>query len=138
MNMPIVFKQVSRCLVIFCIAAIFPSICRAETKFHALVIGNSDYPVGELRNPVNDARLMSKALSSLGFQVTTEFDLTHRGMDESIMKFARGVPSGGLAFFFFAGHGIQVNGENYLIPIDANINDESAVKYKAGTAESGA
>ncbi|WP_197452034.1 caspase family protein [Rosistilla carotiformis] len=107
------------------------SVAAENTKLHAMVIGNGEYKIGKLANPSNDAHAMSAALSELGFKVTTETDLTHHNMDRAITKFCQQVDEGGLAFFFFAGHGIQVDGENYLIPIDAEIPDQSFVKYKA-------
>lgn len=107
------------------------ALAKETNKLHAMVIGNGDYKVGKLTNPANDAKAISDALSELGFQVTTETNLTHQNMDQSITKFCQGVDEGGLAFFFFAGHGIQVDGENYLIPVDAEIPDQTYVKYKA-------
>ncbi|MEM9366652.1 MAG: caspase family protein [Planctomycetota bacterium] len=97
---------------------------------HALVIGNSDYAVGKLKNPRNDAQLIGQALEGLGFDVTFRFDLTHREMDESIAEFGRQVPRNGLAFLYYAGHGLEIDGRNYLIPIDAELTDVASVKYK--------
>ncbi|EMI57132.1 Peptidase C14, caspase catalytic domain protein [Rhodopirellula sallentina SM41] len=99
-------------------------------SMHALVIGNAAYPEGRLVNPANDARLMDKTLRELGFEVTTRIDQTQEQMDREIADFCRRVPKNGLAFFFFAGHGLQINGENYLVPVDAKIHDAVAVKYK--------
>ncbi len=99
-------------------------------SMHALVIGNGAYPDGALVNPANDARLMDKTLRELGFEVTTRIDQTQQQMDMEIADFCRRVPKNGLAFFFFAGHGLQINGENYLVPVDAKIHDAVAVKYK--------
>lgn len=102
----------------------------ADTKLFALVIGNGKYRQGELKNPANDARLVAKTLEKLNFDVTLKLDQTHRDMDVAIADFSRRVPKNGLAFFFFAGHGLQINGDNYLIPIDAQIENEAAVRYK--------
>ncbi|MCM2370209.1 caspase family protein [Aporhodopirellula aestuarii] len=107
----------------------FSDHVRAESM-HALVIGNGAYHNGALSNPANDARLMDKTLRDLGFAVTTRIDQTQQQMDQEIAEFCRRVPKNGLALFFFAGHGLQINGENYLVPIDANIHDAAAVKYK--------
>ncbi|QDS90164.1 Caspase domain protein [Rosistilla ulvae] len=107
------------------------ALAKNTQKLHAMVIGNGAYSVGSLANPANDAKAISDALTDLGFDVTTEIDLTHQNMDRAINKFCQQVDEGGLAFFFFAGHGIQVDGENYLIPVDADIPDQSFVKYKA-------
>ncbi len=102
-----------------------------SANLHAMVIGNGDYTAGKLLNPANDAKSISAALTDLGFQVTTAIDLSHQDMDLAITQFCQRIDDGGLAFFFFAGHGIQVNGENYLIPVDAEIPDQSHVKYKS-------
>lgn len=110
--------------------------CCEEAKLHALVIGNSNYPIGTLKNPANDARLMAQSLTDLGFQVTAKTDLSHQEMEDAVSEFGRMVPKGGLAFFFFAGHGLQVRGENYLIPTDAKIKDEAAVKRQRVKKES--
>lgn len=99
-------------------------------SMHALVIGNSTYPSGALANPANDARLMGATLEDLGFRVTTRIDQTQQQMDSEIASFCHRVPKNGLALFFFAGHGLQINGENYLVPVDAKLHDETAVKYK--------
>jgi len=112
-------------LCLWCTAA-----SAAETRLYALVIGNGKYPQGELKNPANDARLVAKTLERLNFDVTLKLDQSHRDMDVSIAEFSRRVPKNGLAFFFFAGHGLQIHGENYLIPIDAQIENEAAVRYK--------
>ncbi|NND98527.1 MAG: caspase family protein [Pirellulaceae bacterium] len=104
----------------------------AEIPMHALVIGNSSYPEGKLKNPINDAQLMQQTLADLGFQVTTKTNLSHQQMDEAVGEFSRTLPRGSVAFFFFAGHGVQDKSKrNYLIPVDAKLNNESSVKYQA-------
>lgn len=118
-------------LLIMFLALIFPSTCRAEGEKHALLIGNSSYTVGALNNPGNDARLMQRVLKDLGFVVTLKLNLDHQAMDAAISEFGRGLPRGSMALFFFAGHGISVDDKNYLIPVDARIDDPTAVKYKA-------
>ena len=88
----------------------------------ALVIGNSNYAaVTQLRNPKNDAADMAAALRKLGFDVVEGTDVTRRGMDEVIRAFGRKLDGADLALFFYAGHGLQVGGRNYLVPIDAKL-----------------
>jgi len=88
----------------------------------ALVIGNGDYRVaGRLTNPVNDASDMATALRRLGFDVVEGKDLDRRAMDQAIREFGRKLEGADLALFFYAGHGLQVNGKNYLVPIDATL-----------------
>lgn len=88
----------------------------------ALVIGNSNYSVQpKLRNPVTDAVAIAEQLRGAGFKVTLGTDLTFDNMRRTINKFAVTLPQAKAALVFFAGHGVQVDGENYLIPIDADI-----------------
>jgi hypothetical protein len=97
----------------------------------ALVIGNSKYAVGPLRNPANDAQDMAAVLRRLGFEVTMRLDATQEQMEQAIAEFGRRLYQGGVGLFFYAGHGVQVDGENYLVPIGARIEGESDVRYKA-------
>lgn len=98
----------------------------------ALVIGNANYQfAGQLRNPGNDARDMSANLKKLGFTVIDGYDLTLAQMEQKLQQFGNQLKSQkGVGLFYFAGHGIQFNGANYLIPVDANIKTEQETKYK--------
>ena len=88
----------------------------------ALVIGNSDYAVSsKLPNPVNDATDMAATLRKLGFDVVEGKNLDRRGMDNAIREFGRKLERAELALFFYAGHGLQVGGKNYLVPVDAKL-----------------
>jgi hypothetical protein len=97
----------------------------------ALVIGNSAYQTAPLKNPVNDAEDMSKALSAMGFKVFLYKNADKRTLEESIRDFGRQLKSGGVGLFYFSGHGMQVEGRNYLIPVNAKIESESDIKYEA-------
>ena len=97
----------------------------------ALVIGNNAYPAAQLKNPVNDAEDMGKALSSVGFKVTLHKNADRRTMEESIRSFGRQLKSGGVGLFYYSGHGMQVEGRNYLIPVNARIESEADIKYEA-------
>ncbi len=91
----------------------------------ALVIGNANYIKAPLRNPVNDALAMSKQLKLMGFQVFTYTDVSQAEMKSAIRKFGDALnKSAGVGLFYYAGHGVQSNGKNYLIPVDANIERE--------------
>ena len=106
----------------------------AENRM-ALVIGNSSYTsVAALPNPANDAKAMATFLSSAGFQVVQAPNLTQNDMRRTIGDFASMVTEKGpdtVAFVFYAGHGVQVDGENFLIPVDAQIKREADVPLQA-------
>lgn len=95
----------------------------------ALVVGNSAYPKSPLRNPVNDARAVTAALTGLGFQTQSALDLNLRLLERSINDFVARVQPGDVAMFYYAGHGIQLEGENYIVPVDFDAKDEADAKY---------
>ena len=100
----------------------------------ALVIGNSDYRVGPLENPRNDARLMARTLEELGFVVTLAEDLTYFEFGRAVAEFGRSLKAAGddtVGLFFYAGHAVQASGENYLIPVDSEPRDELDLSIKA-------
>lgn len=96
----------------------------------ALVIGNSEYEVGPLKNPANDARAVSTVLRKIGFDVISLTDQDQRQMKRAIRKFGKKIRKGGVGLFYFAGHGIQVGGLNYLIPLEAMIEAEEDVELE--------
>ncbi|MEW6614019.1 MAG: caspase family protein [Thermodesulfobacteriota bacterium] len=97
----------------------------------ALVIGNDSYDLARLKNPVNDAMDMALTLKNLGFIVEFRKNANLQEMEDAIENFGNHLKRGGVGLFYFAGHGAQISGTNYLIPIGARINKESDVKYKA-------
>jgi len=104
------------------------------TERIALVIGNGDYEgMAKLANPVNDAEDLGDTLISLGFDVEVLTDGTLYGMEESILRFRDKLSRypDSVGFFFYAGHGVQSGGENYLIPVDARINSEALLRTRA-------
>ena len=108
----------------------------AEEAQHrvALVIGNSAYARAPLANPVNDARLIAAKLKAQGFEVFDAYDASQRDMKRAVQTFAATLRQRGkdvAAFIFYAGHGVQVKGENYLIPVDAKIESEADVDIDA-------
>ncbi len=95
----------------------------------ALVIGNSAYEhVQPLKNPRTDAEDMSKALCQIGFDVVAGYDLDRNAMDDKTIEFRRRAETADLAFVYYSGHGIQVEGRNYLVPIDAKFEDRQDVR----------
>ena len=99
----------------------------------ALVIGNADYSFGALRNPKNDAEAMAKALEEAGFDVTVATDVDQASMAKAVDAFgAKLKANGGVGLFYFSGHGAQIGGENYLIPV--SVNDATEVETGSVTA----
>ncbi|MEB3212738.1 MAG: caspase family protein [Leptolyngbyaceae bacterium] len=97
----------------------------------ALVIGNSTYDDAPLANPANDAAAIKDALERLGFEVIFETNLDWHSMDRAIEDFSEQLQPGGVGLFYFAGHGVQVNGENFLIPVDAQLRQQRHVDREA-------
>ena len=97
----------------------------------ALVIGNSAYKTAPLKNPVNDAQDMAVALRNLGFEVMHKENVDQRIMEDAIFEFSNSLKKGGVGLFYYAGHGVQIDGRNYLIPIRANIRAERDTRYEA-------
>lgn len=97
----------------------------------ALVIGNGSYAAAPLKNPINDARVMAGALQEMGFDVSLHEDLDQKAMKREIQALGQKLQKGGVGLFYFAGHGVQVSGRNYLIPVGAAIEHEKQVEYEA-------
>ena len=104
---------------------------KASNHRTALVIGNAAYAEGRLTNPTNDANAMAAMLQEMGFQVNLLRDADLRTMDEAVNTFSKQLRQGGVGLFYFAGHGMQVQGENFLLPLGARIEREQDVKYAA-------
>ncbi|CAK0748265.1 formylglycine-generating enzyme [Azospirillaceae bacterium] len=117
-------------LFILCCAS-----ARGAEKRVALVIGNSAYRESPLANPVNDARAMAEALKELGFEVLLHVDVVKSEMEQAIGAFGEKLGEGSVGLVFYAGHGMQVAGRNYLIPVDAKLGSEQRVKLEAVDAE---
>jgi uncharacterized caspase-like protein len=97
----------------------------------ALVIGNGAYRhTAPLPNPVKDAEAMASALTGLGFEVIVGMDLDHLAFGRRVQDFARRAEQADVALFYYAGHGMQVNGENYLVPIDAALKREADLEFE--------
>ena len=97
----------------------------------ALVIGNDQYPTDPLRNAVNDAQAVAKTLSDLGFKVMIKTNADYATMRGVAVEFARVMEGATAAVFYYAGHGIQYRGQNYLIPTDAKLTSEASIAFNA-------
>jgi Caspase domain len=98
----------------------------------ALVIGNAAYDSAPLRNPVNDARAMATTLRTLGFEVTALENAALTDMKRAIDDFGDSLRSGGgVGLFYFSGHGIQINGRNFIIPVGVRVKGERDVEYES-------
>jgi Caspase domain len=106
----------------------------AAEKRVALVIGNSAYQnVTRLDNPRNDAMLIAETLSGLGFTLIggrAQLDLDKATLDVDVQNFGRQIQGADVALFYYAGHGVQVNGSNYLVPVGANPTREADVDFQ--------
>ena len=104
----------------FCLLFLLPVFAaQAESARVALVVGNAAYESSALKNPVNDAELISDALKQAGFRVTTVKNANRGQMEEAIKQFGRELQPDSTALFYYAGHGVQHEGKNYLLPIGA-------------------
>jgi uncharacterized caspase-like protein len=97
----------------------------------ALVIGNGAYRVGALKNPVNDAQAVAGALRDVGFQVALRQNASLRDMIEAFRRFSVDARDASARVIFYAGHGVQVKGRNYLLPVDTEIRAEDEMPNKS-------
>ncbi len=127
-------------ILVGCIAALALVVSGAALaeKRIALVIGNGDYvTVGKLPNPPNDARLIAQTLRGLGFELVELIDADQKSMKRAVSDFGDRLEAAGedtVGLFYYAGHGVQVGSENYLIPVNAEINREKDVDIEAVSA----
>ncbi len=115
--------------LVLCLLSCPPVSAQTERRV-ALVIGNAAYPENPLKNPINDARAMASVLKQSGFHVIVRENATKQDMERAVGEFGRALQPGAVALFYYAGHGVQVNGRNYLIPVDASIESEHNVRLE--------
>ena len=112
-----------------------PAVVLADGRV-ALVVGNSTYAhIGRLPNPDNDARDMSAALRRLGFEVTTELDADRVELTGALRAFTRQSAGADVSLVFYAGHGIEMDGVNYLVPVDARLERDVDVRFETVTVD---
>lgn len=121
-----------RALVLAIMALVVFSVPASAERRLALVIGNSAYShAPALANPVNDARSIAAALEQAGFEVVLGVDLTKAAFDTTVRGFSRKLATSEVALLFYAGHGMQVAGRNYLVPVDARLETERDLDFEA-------
>ncbi|MDI9334940.1 MAG: caspase domain-containing protein [Cytophagales bacterium] len=106
------------------------SAASAQERRVALVIGNSAYRASPLPNPVNDAHAMAVTLRNLGFEVIEKQNLGREDFSKVVREYGDKLRGASVGLFYFAGHGLQVKGRNFLVPIDADIQREDEVPYR--------
>ena len=131
-------KEAVRSLVAAILAVVVlatPTVVLANGRV-ALVVGNSTYAhIGRLPNPDNDARDMSAALRRLGFDVTTELDADRAELTKALRSFTRQSAGADVSLVFYAGHGIEMDGVNYLVPVDARLQRDVDVRFETVTLD---
>ena len=127
-----------RSLVVAVLAVVVlavPAVVLADGRV-ALVVGNSTYAhIGRLPNPDNDARDLSVSLRRLGFEVTTEFNVDRVELTEALRAFTRRSAGADVSLVFYAGHGIEMDGVNYLVPVDARLERDVDVRFETVTVD---
>jgi uncharacterized caspase-like protein len=120
-------------MVIASLSLLSAGSATAEKRI-ALVVGNSAYQnISRLDNPRNDATLMAETLSGLGFTLIggrAQLDVDKAALDTDVQNFGRQIQGADVALFYYAGHGVQVNGSNYLVPVSANPTREADVDFQ--------
>src|ERR1700730_7083316 len=136
---PLYFAQMTLLrLVLLTMTILGSTALQAEEAKIALVLGNSDYSSAPLPNPANDAKLVGDALTALGFDVIARRNADQVTMKRAIQEFGSRLEKAGpgaVGLFYYAGHGMQLSGRNYLIPTTARIEREGDVEIEAVSAD---
>ncbi len=133
MRRPVDFRTLKLAALTALLLAVFAGSAMAEKRI-ALVVGNTAYQnITRLDNPRNDAKLMADTLSSLDFVLIggrAQLDLDKPALDTAVQNFGRQIQGADVALFYYAGHGVQVSGSNYLVPVSANPTREADVDFQ--------
>ena len=122
--------RITKLLILVALLHFVPIKAEAAKRV-ALVIGNSAYEhVPELANPRNDAEAMAGSLERLGFEVIAGFDLDRPAFRSKVREFSRAIRGAEMTLFYYAGHGLQVDGRNYLAPIETQLLDEAELDFE--------
>ena len=114
-----------------CLALLLFTSLPAQAQRVALLVGNANYQVGSLTNPPNDVAVMEDALKAVGFKVQKVLNANQNQMKRAVRDFGTAAQGADVAFVYFSGHGTQVNGDNYLLPVGATIDKESDYAIEA-------
>jgi hypothetical protein len=121
--------------VVVLLSVAFLARAEAPEQRTALIIGNADYSFAPLKNPINDAEAMASALEGAGFKVIKEIDADQEKMVAAVREFGAELKQrGGVGLFYFSGHGTQIDGENYLLPVGEQFSSLDDVKSGSVTA----
>jgi uncharacterized caspase-like protein len=116
-----------------------PAKAKAVQKYtnrKALVIGNANYAdQAPLKNPINDAKAVAAKLEQVGFEVTYKEDLKYRDFGRTLVDFERQLSGSDISLIYYAGHGIEIDKQNYLIPIDAELRSPEDTKFETVTLD---
>ena len=124
-------RILSAIFAVFLAGVTLATAAQAENRV-ALVIGNAAYVnTAPLANPGNDVEDVAAALRRLNFQVIEGRDLDKRSMERIVRQFAVGLTGADVALFYYAGHGLQIGGQNYLVPTDARLSSEGDVDFES-------
>ena len=131
--LPALSSRLLRALAMALVCVALYTAANASGQRIALVIGNGNYQhpdLPKLANPTNDAEDIARALRGFGFEVIERKNQTLEGMNQAISEFGSKIGGSEVALFYYAGHGIQVKNQNYLIPVNARIESEASVPYQ--------
>jgi len=131
--LPALSSRLLRALAMALVCVALSTAANASGQRIALVIGNGNYQhpdLPKLANPTNDAEDIARALRGFGFEVIERKNQTLEGMNQAISEFGSKIGGSEVALFYYAGHGIQVKNQNYLIPVNARIESEASVPYQ--------
>src|SRR5690349_5237336 len=118
-------------VAVFACFVLVSGVAQADRRV-ALVIGNGAYQnVPQLPNPPRDVGLIGDALKQAGFEVTLAKDLDHEGLIKALRGFARAADGADWAVVYYAGHGMEMGGSNYLVPVDAKLETDRDVGFEA-------
>lgn len=124
-------RSFSLCIASVALLALSSGVALADKRV-ALIVGNANYlRINKLTNPINDAPDLAEALKAIGFEVILKTDIGKAEFDKALAEFARAAQGADTALFYYAGHGLQYQRQNYLLPTDIEVQDANDVEFQA-------